>query len=373
MKLVNNIGQVVVIEYMKLDDENEEKTAERFLKVFQKDAKLEILKMVTKTKNKAGRKKTDNIPSSDDVTKLATYLDHERGACFFKLTKQYSYATWLLLAKLTLMSVLVFNRKRVGETGNILVSEFKQREIIADHIDNSLLPESTKEMIKSRMIIRGKLDVDVPVLLKHNYDACISLLLRYRNDAAVPDKNEFLFGLPSKTEKIRAIDACACFREYSKSCGAENPTSLRGTNLRKQFASMCATIDLSDNDITNVAKFMGHSKKVHLKYYRHNPFHQQLTQMPGLLELAQGKRKITSITVDQAEGESKRKRKKKESVTANDIIGQVRSCKSKGETKEKQKKEENNVYCNTKFKNQKQMLANGGSKLNKHKLVSERK
>lgn len=369
--LVNNIGQVVIIEYMKLEEENKENTAARFLTVFRKESKLKILKMVIATKKKIRRKKTDNIPIADDVAKFTTYLDDEREACFIELTNQYSYRKWLLLSKLTLLSVLVFNRRRVGDTQNILLSEFNEREIIADHRDSSLLPEFSKDMIKSRMVVRGKKEWDLPVLLKHNYDDCISLLISYRNDIGVPEKNEYLFGLPSKAGKIRVIDAGALFREYSKSCGAEDPTSLRGTNLRKQFATMCATMELSDNDITNVAKYLGHSEKVHRNIYRTNPFHQQVGQMSGLLERAQCKRKITSNTVDQAEGESKRKQKKQESVTNNNIIGQVRSSNVKGETKQKQKKEGNNVYSNTKLQNQKQTLANGGG--NKRKFISKRK
>lgn len=338
--LVNNIGETVLIQYMKLKLIAKEDTATRFLRVFMMDAKLKILKMAIATKNQNRRRKTtDNIPCLNDVYKLATYLDEKRDACYIELTKRYSYAKWFLLAKLTLMSILAYNRKRVGDTQNILLSYFNKRQIVADHRDSSLISESSKEMIKSRMIIRGKKDFDVPLLLKHSYDACISLLLRYRKDAGVPDKNEFLFALPSKIGKIRVIDPCYLFREYSKSCGAENPTSLRGTNLRKQFASMCATMKLSDNDISNVAKFMGHSETVHRNYYRHNPFHQQLEQMPGLLEAAQGKRKITSIDVDQAEGESKRKRKKQDKVSDNDNVGQVRSYNAKGGTKEKRKKE----------------------------------
>lgn len=105
-------------------------------------------------------------------------------------------------------------------------------------------------------------------------------------------------------------------------------------------------MELTDNDITNVAKFMGHSEKVHRNFYRSNPFQQQLEQMPELLERALCKRKITSDTVDPAEGESKRKRKKQESVS-----------NVKGETKQKQKNGVNNVYSNTKLQNQKQTFA----------------
>lgn len=305
--LVNTIGELLIIECMKEDDEDKEKSVERFLKVFMKDAKHKILKIVNRSRLKAQREKIENIPSTDDVARLATYLDHERETCFMELTEQYSFEDWLYLAQLTLMSILVFNRKRVGDTQNMLVDDFHRREIITERCD--AVPKNTRDLIKSRMKVRGKLYRTVPVLLKHNFDDCLELLLRYRKDAGVPENNEFLFGLSSKCGRIRVIDAGALFRKFSDLCGAENPSSLRGTNLRKHFASMCATMELSDNDLTNVAKFMGHSNEVHKAVYRHNPLQQEVVQMSTLLEVAQGKNVVD--TVGQV-NQTKRKRTMKQ-------------------------------------------------------------
>lgn len=93
----------------------------RFLKVFQKDVKLKINKLVAMNQADLSRWRNENIPTTNDVEKLATYLDQERDACFTELTQQYSCETWLYLAQLTSMSVLVFNRKRAGDTQNILL------------------------------------------------------------------------------------------------------------------------------------------------------------------------------------------------------------------------------------------------------------
>lgn len=212
-----------------------------------------------------------------------------------KLNERFSHGDWLHLAKLTLMSVLVFNRKRVGDTQNILVKQFEKREIVAKHKD---VHEETKKMIKSRMMIRGKLYRTVPCLLKHHFDESLDLLIRYRKEAGVPVNNTYLFGLPSKSGKIATIDACALFRTYSQACGADNPTSLRGTKLRKHFASTCASLNLSDNDVTNVANFMGHSDKIHRDVYRHNALHREVVQMWNLLEFAQGKSSANITTTN---------------------------------------------------------------------------
>lgn len=312
--LINAIGDLLIVESMIMEDEDKEKMVERFLKVFQKYAKLKINKIVTVNQLKARREKSENIPSTDDVCRLATFLDREREICFMELTELYSFENWLYLAQLTLMSVLVFNRKRVGDTQNILVSDFRRREIITERCDT--VPQRTRDTIKSRITTRGKLYRTVPVLLKHNFDDCLDLLLRYRKDAGVHESNEYIFGLPSKSGNIKVIDACALFQKYSELCGAENPSSLRGTNLRKHFASICATMNLSDNDVSNVAKFMGHSDSVHRNVYRQNPLHQEL-RIATFLDFAQGKSNTNTMTASDTTGtsnensETKRKRTKK--------------------------------------------------------------
>jgi len=212
-----------------------------------------------------------------------------------------------------MISILLFNRRRVGEMQNITISDFKDREMIDKQTNSEIIPADIKELIKSRMKIRGKLNRTVPALLKYDYDACLELLLLHRDNAGISAKNECLFALPTKSKNIRTIDAGATIRAFSKLCGAENPTSLRATKLRKHMASYCATLNLFDNDVINVCNFMGHDVKIHRDYYRHNTLQRELVQMTMLLEGASGLRIITpnpDITQVGAKSAEKQKRKK---------------------------------------------------------------
>lgn len=60
-------------------------------------------------------------------------------------------------------------------------------------------------------------------------------------------------------------------RKLSNEFGAIDPESLRGTFIRKHMASIAITMELGDNDISELADFMGHAEDVHRKYYRINP------------------------------------------------------------------------------------------------------
>lgn len=300
--LINTVGEVLLIERMKKNKPEQERNVERFLTVFKKDVKTKINKLVAATQAKNKRRKKENIPTLDDVNKLVSFLNSERDACFIQLTQEYSYQKWIKLSQLTMASILVFNRRRTGETRNIEVEDFLEREIIVDACDPLLdiLPEEIKRQIKSRMQIRNKLGKrHVPVLLKYSYDDCVSLVVRHRKDAGIADANEFLFALPTKTDKKKTIDACTVMRSFANACGAVNPPSLRGTNLRKHLASFCGRKNLSDNDVTNVAKFMGHDEKIHRDVYRHNSLAQEVVQMAFLLNSAQG----TDVTDSSSEEE----------------------------------------------------------------------
>lgn len=229
--LINAVGEMLITESMKSEDAEKERNAERFLRVFQRDVKTKISKLVTVTIRKNRRGKKPNIPTTEDIRRLSQYLDKEREARHLQLTEKYTYQAWLNLAQLTLVSILVFNRRRAGEMRNIAISDFRDREIIADQCDMILeiLREQTNDDIKSRMEIRGKLGRTVPVLLKHSWEDCIDTLIRYRKKAGLPQNNDFLFAVPTQSWKVKTINVWAALNSFATACGAENPSSLKVT------------------------------------------------------------------------------------------------------------------------------------------------
>lgn len=121
-------------------------------------------------------------------------------------------------------------------------------------------------------------------------------MIRHREDAGITDTNEFLFALPSQTGKVKTVNIWTIMRSFAVACGATNPSSLTGTNLRKHIASFCATKEnLKDNDIANIADFLGHHVDVHRKIYRNNPLGFQVSQLPIIFEAAQGNGKNATI------------------------------------------------------------------------------
>ncbi|XP_071580199.1 uncharacterized protein [Temnothorax nylanderi] len=148
-----------------------------------------------------------------------------------------------------------------------------------------------KEIAKKyvRFTLRGKLGRTVPVLLTGELRDCIEMILKHRKAAKVSSKNPYLFGLPSLTkDKHRYLLACDLLRQFAVDSGAENPETIRATELRKHIATICVHYNLSENEISTLANFMGHADKIHLSHYRQPVIEKEILEISQYLEAAQG-------------------------------------------------------------------------------------
>lgn len=289
--LVKQIGLHLSSEYVMKRKFEEDEETERFLKLLERNIYRNIRKPVLRTQAQMRREKKENIPTTEDIKMLSDYLESERKTLHNRLAANYSEKDWIQLSEVIVASIIVYNRRRTGETQNTMISDFHNREKIknGDEVLFNCLNEESKQAVQniSRMQIRGKLERQVTALLKPEIEDSLELLLRLRENVKNLVNNHKLFGLPSKT-KAKSVDACRVLVKFSNKCGAKNPSSLRGTNMRKHMASMCISLELDDNHVSEVAKFMGHSEKVHRDFYRHNKIEREVVRMTQLLEVAQG-------------------------------------------------------------------------------------
>ncbi|KAJ6642612.1 Protein obstructor-E [Pseudolycoriella hygida] len=153
------------------------------------------------------------------------------------------------------------------------------------------LSKEAKEVVRcySRMKVRGKKNRTVPVLLNQSMEAKLNLLISHREEAGIPQKNKYLFAMPpSPIEDIVVVKAGVTLKKFAELSGAENPSRINGTNLRKQLATMCVSLKLDDSEVADVADFMGHAELVHRNSYRQNTIDRQVVKMSQWLEAALG-------------------------------------------------------------------------------------
>lgn len=129
----------------------------------------------------------------------------------------------------------------------------------------------------------------MPVILDKELVQCIELILKHRKDAKVPEKNPYVFGIPSSSKRsFKYLRACTLMRNFSKECGAQIPHALRDTELRKHIATTCITLNLSENEVDDLANFMGHHEKIHKRHYRQSIPAVEIIRMTKFLQAALG-------------------------------------------------------------------------------------
>jgi hypothetical protein len=104
----------------------------------------------------------------------------------------------------------------------------------------------------------------VVVLLTKGMKSAMDALMNRRQAAGV-ESNPFLFSTQYGNGHLRGHDA---IRIHSKACDAQHPEYLRATRLRKHIATVSQIMNLQDNELDILAKFLGHDVRTHRHYYR---------------------------------------------------------------------------------------------------------
>ena len=85
----------------------------------------------------------------------------------------------------------------------------------------------------------------------------LELLLCFRSEVGLSFENKYLFA--SCTHGVQyTYRGSDCLRQFAIDCGANAPKTLRSTKLRKHIASVSEILNLKNNQLELLAKFMGH-------------------------------------------------------------------------------------------------------------------
>lgn len=225
--------------------------------------------------------KSSRLPLAKDVQKLQVYLGQQVELTKEKLADNPTAGTYAALAKVTLCQVILFNRRREGEVARMTVKNFEDRDMSQLNDDISTgLTEVEKRLCKqfARVELRGKKGRKVAVILTTDMTANLSLLISKRKECGVTENNNYLFAIPCSDGHYRGQ-----FGQFADACGAEDPQNLRSTNLSKQIATISQVMNLKDNELDQLADFLGHDIRVHREYYRLPQSTIQLAKISKLL------------------------------------------------------------------------------------------
>lgn len=120
-------------------------------------------------------------------------------------------------------------------------------------------------MYFERVELKGKRGRKVAVLLTPEMTKSLNLMIMKREQCGVPNKNEYLFAIPHCLTCYRGHQ---CLRKFADECGAQKPDFLRSTQLRKEIATTSQMLNLKNNEMDQLADFLGHDITVHRQFYR---------------------------------------------------------------------------------------------------------
>ncbi|XP_051734581.1 uncharacterized protein LOC127504143 isoform X42 [Ctenopharyngodon idella] len=258
-------------------------SAKQFSTLYEKRWAESISSAALGTLHQAKWNKPHVLPFTQDVSLLHKFLATERAKCMKDLEEEPNIKSFGNLAQVTLTQVVLFNRRRQGEVSKMELQAFTSRNRTELNPDIMMgLTEFERKVAKyfDRVEIRGKRSRMVPVLLTPDMITAMDLLIKNRNECQVHTENVYLFARPCVLSHYRGSD---CFRKYSKRCGAKNPESLTSTRLRKQVATLSTVLNLKENEMDQLATFLGHDIRVHREFYRLPESTLQLAKVSKLL------------------------------------------------------------------------------------------
>ncbi|KAL3287145.1 hypothetical protein HHI36_001624 [Cryptolaemus montrouzieri] len=281
---LKKISFYLVTEYIKRKDDVGQKNIKDFLHLLQEGLSHDIYKTVEENQLEQKRKRKIDLPNSEDIHCLSDYLEKQRIIYTKKLKSTFSVQVFKELMSILLVSLQIFNRRRAGEMERIKIDDFLKYEAL-EETDEML--ENISEEEKRMEEIMGKLGRGVPVMIRKDNLESINLILEFREQMGVASTNPYLFGVPgSKT--YSHLSATQLMNKYSNLCGAIKPETLRGTKLRKHFATKCATMNLGNTEIKDIADYMGHDERIHVDHYRLPNATKDIMRISNILETASG-------------------------------------------------------------------------------------
>ena len=212
------------------------------------------------------------LPLTEDISKLSNHIRNEIELATKKMKHEKDIGHyWDRLCELTLVSVILFNRRRQGEVSKMKVEEFIKGTSNDTHNMSvvSQLCEFEKALCKTmtRIEIVGKRGRIVPVILSKETKQALDTIIEYRSHVGVCKSNIFVFARRN-ADSVTHIRGCDAMKKIVAEIRLQNPTSLSSTNLRKHIATMSQLANLKDNELDIVANFLGHDIRTHREYYR---------------------------------------------------------------------------------------------------------
>ncbi|XP_044596714.1 uncharacterized protein LOC123273378 [Cotesia glomerata] len=232
------------------------------------------------------------LPTMEDINSFRNYIEACLVSAIESLTARFKYYAWKKLSQCTLISIMLFNRKRPGELERICLDDYKRAKKFEEtnKDEYNQLSSQNKRLVDEYLRIEFReVGREIPLLLSTSMRSFIDIILSHRSAAQIHPDNPFIFALPGfDGTRYKHLEACVLMRKFSEKCEAVYPERLRATELRKHFATTVASLKIDECQIYDVSNFMGHAEKIYRDHYRQAVVTRDVCGVSQILEVASG-------------------------------------------------------------------------------------
>ncbi|XP_033970389.1 uncharacterized protein LOC117469991 isoform X2 [Trematomus bernacchii] len=288
------ISGIIHCRALMAEDDELIKSTKMFEKLYTSKSSEFVSHSALNTQSGAKYNKPSTLPFTEDVQILHRHLDKSAESAICNLKEEATPQNYAKLANVALAQIIVFNRRRTVEVSKMRLKHFNERDNAELHQDVAMGLSKTEQRLCnyfSQVEITGKGGRKVAVLLSPSMLDALTLLVSKRTECGVFSTNVFLFARPKCMIYYRGQD---CLRLHTSKCGAKHPKHLRSTHLRKHVATLSQVLNLKNNELDQVADFLGHDIRVHQDFYRLPVPTTQLAKISKLL-LSMDKGQLSSI------------------------------------------------------------------------------
>lgn len=280
LKIVCDVAYKVVLQNMSVpnmqwaDKETTKQGIKDLRKLIVAHWSNEISSLALKDLKEKHWEKPVQLPLSKDIETLQLFLNTRADKAYESLSSgtKYTKSDYKILTECVFALTVMFNRKRVGDVQYLKTETYTSTSSATQQPEAFMQSLTAVEKVLcqkfKRVVTGGKGTRPVPILFSNRLQKFISCLLEVRNKTdLVSPSNPYLFANPGSSD--RWIHGASVITRLARESGAENPTALTSTKFRKHIATTLQLLSMNENDMEQIAKFMGHTPKTHAEFYRY--------------------------------------------------------------------------------------------------------
>lgn len=243
------------------------KTIKDFKKLVETRWNIELASLANKDLQEKKWNKPLLLPLVSDIKKFREEVLMISHDCCDKFKQKLDNKhTYKLLVQCTLLLLIIFNRRRIGDVQFLKVQDY-HRVGKTNFMDFENTLTDTEKILASRykrIVTSGKGSRGVVILLPEILGNFINVLLANRFKY-IPCENDFVFAIPDSTVKWGKGDVA--IRTLASKIDLQHPEAISSNKLRKHIATVMQILNLTKDETKQFSNFMGHTQKTHDEFY----------------------------------------------------------------------------------------------------------